>query len=405
MQITEILVRYGELSTKGKNRKYFIKKLQRNTRKKLKKYPTLKITGNRDRLHITLNEENADPVMKDLKDIFGIQNFSPVVRVDKSVEEAKKAVVHLVGKNFKENMTFKISTRRADHTFEFNTNELNSILGSEVEKAFQSVSVKMKQPDLDVRVEVRLDGIFMSVDTLSGAGGLPIGTAGKGVLMLSGGIDSPVAGYLSMKRGVEIEAIHFHSPPYTSPESLQKAKDLTAKLARYTDQIKFIEVPFTEIQEVIKKQVPESYSMIITRRMMLRLADRIRADRKGLAILNGESLGQVASQTLDSMLAINEVTNTPVLRPLISMDKNDIISIAQEIDTFDLAVQPYEDCCTVFAPAKPKTKPKLEKVLEIEEEIDIISLIDNSIDGIKISTIKQKDSSELIKNSEFQSLF
>lgn len=405
MQITEILVRYGELSTKGKNRKYFIKKLQRNTRRKLKNHSTLNIKANRDRLHITLNEENADHVMEDLKDIFGIQNFSPVVRVEKSVEEAKKAVVHLVGKHFKENMTFKISTRRADHNFEYDTNELNRILGSEVEKAFQPVSVKMKQPDINVRVEVRLDGIFISVDTLPGAGGLPIGTAGKGMLMLSGGIDSPVAGYLSMKRGVEIEAVHFHSPPYTSPKALQKAKDLTTKLARYTDEIKFIEVPFTEIQETIKKHVPESYSMTVTRRMMLRLTDRIRAHRNGLAILNGESLGQVASQTLDSMLAINQVTAVPVLRPLISMDKNEIISIAQQIDTFELAIQPYEDCCTVFAPAKPKTKPKLKKVLEIEENLDMKALIDNAIAGITISALTQKDFSEDINNSEFQSLF
>ncbi|GAB2487214.1 tRNA 4-thiouridine(8) synthase ThiI [Alkalibacterium psychrotolerans] len=405
MQISEILVRYGELSTKGKNRKYFIKKLQRNTRRKLKRYSTLKIVANRDRLHITLNEEDPESVMEELKDIFGIQNFSPVVKVDKSVEEAKKAVIHLVGNHFKENMTFKITTRRADHNFEYDTNELNRILGAEVEKTFQPVSVKMKQPDLNVRVEVRLDGIFISVDTLLGAGGLPIGTAGKGMLMLSGGIDSPVAGYLSMKRGVEIEAVHFHSPPYTSPKALQKAKDLTAKLARYTDEIKFIEVPFTEIQEAIKKHVPESYSMTITRRMMLRLTDRIRADRNGLAIMNGESLGQVASQTLESMMAINEVTAVPVLRPLISMDKNDIISIAQEIDTFELAIQPYEDCCTVFAPSKPKTKPKLKKVRELEEDLDINTLVDNALAGIVISSITQKDSSEALNNSEFQSLF
>lgn len=405
MQLSEILVRYGELSTKGKNRKYFIKKLQRNTRKKLKNYQNLKIIANRDRLHITLNGENAEAVIEDLRDIFGIQNFSPVVKVDKSVEEAKKAVVHLVGKHFQENMTFKISTRRADHDFEYDTNELNRILGTEVEKTFQPISVKMKKPDLDVRVEVRLDGIFISVETLYGAGGLPIGTAGKGMLMLSGGIDSPVAGYLSMKRGVEIEAVHFHSPPYTSPKALQKAKDLTAKLARFTDEIKFIEVPFTEIQEAIKKHIPESYSMTITRRMMLRLTDRIRADRSGLAILNGESLGQVASQTLDSMMAINEVTAVPVLRPLISMDKNEIISIAQKIDTFELAVQPYEDCCTVFAPSKPKTKPKLKNVREMEEELDIKGLIDNALAGIKISSITQKDSSEAQSNSEFQSLF
>lgn len=405
MEITEILVRYGELSTKGKNRKFFIKKLHRNVLMKLKAYKKTKITANRDRLHITLNGEDAEPVMNDLKDIFGISSFSPVVRVDKSIEEAKKAVVHLMKKNFKENMTFRIDTRRADHDFEYDTNDLNRILGTEVERVLQPISVQMKNPDINVRVEVRLDGIFISVETLYGAGGLPVGTAGKGMLMMSGGIDSPVAGYLSLKRGMEIEAVHFHSPPYTSPQSLQKAKDLTAKLARYSGSITFIEVPFTEIQETIKKHIPEQYSMTVTRRMMLRITDKIRGKRSGLAIMNGESLGQVASQTLESMLAINDVTATPVLRPLISMDKNDIISIAHQIDTFELAIQPYEDCCTVFAPSKPKTKPKLRKVKEFEESLNIDELIDNALNGLKIDMITQKDSSETVSEASFESLF
>ncbi|MEL5941214.1 tRNA 4-thiouridine(8) synthase ThiI, partial [Tetragenococcus halophilus] len=187
---------------------------------------------------------------------------------------------------------------------------------------------------------------FLSHETISGAAGLPVGTSGKGMLMLSGGIDSPVAGYMAMKRGVEIEAVHFASPPYTSEQALQKAKDLTAKLAPYVGQIQFIEVPFTEVQEEIKNRVPQGYWMTITRRMMLRLTDSIRQLRRGLVILNGESLGQVASQTLQSMVAINEVTNTPIIRPVATMDKLEIIDTAQKIDTFDLSIQPFEDCCT-----------------------------------------------------------
>lgn len=405
METTEILVRYGELSTKGKNRKQFIKKLHRNVRLKLKAFEALKIVANRDRLHITLNGEDADAVMNELSDIFGIRSFSPVVKVGKSLEEAKKAVVFLIKKNYKENMTFRINTKRADHDFEYDTNDLNRLLGSEVERVIQPISVQMKNPDVDVRVEVRLDGIFMSVETLYGAGGLPVGTAGKGMLMMSGGIDSPVAGYLSLKRGMEIEAVHFHSPPYTSPQALQKAKDLTAKLAKYTGEIIFITVPFTEIQEEIKKYIPEDYSMTVTRRMMLRITDKIRGKRSGLAIMNGESLGQVASQTLESMLAINEVTATPILRPLISMDKNDIISVARQIDTFDLAIQPYEDCCTIFAPSKPKTKPKVKKVKELEEKLNIDQLIMNALNGLKIETIRQSDDSELLNEAEFKSLF
>lgn len=250
-------------------------------------------------------------------------------------------------------------------------------------------------------MEVRLEGLFLSCETIIGAGGLPVGSGGRGMLMLSGGIDSPVAGYLAMKRGVEIEAVHFHSPPYTSPRALQKAKDLTAKLTAYVGSIQFIEVPFTEIQEEIKRVVPEGYLMTVTRRMMMRLTDQIRAQQKGLAIINGESLGQVASQTLQSMVAINEVTNTPIIRPVVSMDKNEIIEIAQKIDTFDLSIQPFEDCCTIFAPPAPKTKPKLDKTQGFEARLDVEGLIERAMEGLVISEIKIGDNLEKMQEDEF----
>src|SRR5699024_7831011 len=243
-----------------------------------------------------------------------------------------------------------INTRRSDHKFKYDTNAMNDLLGGTILQAFDDIHVKMKDPDVTLRCEVRPDGIFLSYGKINGAGGLPVGTAGKAMLMLSGGIDSPVAGYLAMKRGVAIEMVHFFSPPYTSEQALNKAKQLTAKLAPYVGTIKFIQVPFTEIQETIKHEVPEGYLMTIQRRFMLRLAEKIAKMRKGLAIFNGEALGQVASQTLESMAAINDVTTMPVLRPVLSMDKNEIIEIAQKIDTFDLSIQPFEDCCTVFAP-------------------------------------------------------
>lgn len=387
------MIRYGELSTKGKNKKYFIKKLLKSVREKLAPFPNLKVDANRDRLYILLNGEEADAVIESLTDVFGIQSISPVIKVDKSIDRAKEAVISLMGRHIEKGMTFKINTRRADHEFEYDTNEVNRILGSAVEEAFEGISVKMKEPSLTARVEIRQDGIYLSVQTIQGRGGLPVRTAGKGMLMLSGGIDSPVAGYLSLKRGMEIEAVHFHSPPYTSPQALQKAKDLAAKLARFTGPIQFIEVPFTEIQETIKREVPEEYSMTVTRRMMLRLTDEIRVLRKGLAIVNGESLGQVASQTMDSMFAINEVTTTPVLRPLISVDKNDIIAIAKDIDTFNLAVQPFEDCCTIFAPAKPKTRPKLAKVKEFEAAIDVDGLIERAMARLNVERITETDNS------------
>ena len=238
-----------------------------------------------------------------------------------------------------------------------------------------------------MRVEIRIDGAYLSYETIQGAAGLPVGTSGKGMLMLSGGIDSPVAGYFAMKRGVEIEAVHFASPPYTSEQALQKAKDLTKKLAPYVGSIQFIEVPFTEIQEEIKNRVPQGYWMTITRRMMLRLTDAIREARHGLIILNGESLGQVASQTLHSMVAINEVTNTPIVRPVATMDKLEIIEVAEAIDTFELSVQPFEDCCTIFAPPQPKTRPRLDKVHQYEERLDIEGMMERAMAGLKLEAI------------------
>ena len=273
-------------------------------------------------------------------------------------------------------------------------------LGNAIVDIFPDIKAQMKQPDINLRVEIRVEGAYLSYEMLQGAGGLPVGTAGKGMLMLSGGIDSPVAGYFAMKRGVEIEAVHFASPPYTSEQSLQKAKDLAKKLTPYVGSVHFIEVPFTEIQEEIKKHVPQGYWMTITRRMMLRLTDAIRQQRKGLIIVNGESLGQVASQTLQSMVAINEVTNTPIIRPVATMDKLEIIQMAEKIDTFELSIQPFEDCCTIFAPPQPKTRPKLEKVPKYEQRLDIEGMIARSMANLVHSDISasqvEEDFSDLL---------
>lgn len=401
MKYDEIMVRYGELSTKGKNKKYFINKLARNVRDVLHDLPQASVQANHDRMRIYLNGEDDQAVIERLRPIFGIQTFSPVVKIEKDIRLAEQTAADLVESVYKSGMSFKINTRRSDHTFEQDTNEVNRLLGESVTERLPGIDVKMKEPDITVRVEIRDTGIFLSVETIEGAGGLPVGTGGRAMLMLSGGIDSPVAGYLAMKRGMEIEAVHFHSPPYTSPQALQKAKDLTSKLAAYTGRIQFVEVPFTEIQEEIKRTVPEGYWMTVTRRMMLRITDRIRADRSGLAIVNGESLGQVASQTLESMVAINEVTNTPVLRPLVSLDKTEIIEIARHIDTFDLSIEPFEDCCTIFAPPKPKTRPKIVSVQSFEQAMDLAGLIERAISGIRISEIKVGEGSLQKQEEEF----
>lgn len=402
MKYSEIMVRYGELSTKGKNRRSFIMQLAQNVRQALSDFPEIKIHAERDRMHLLLNGVDGDIVIPKLAKIFGIQNFSPSVRVEKEVQSLKQAVQEIMQEIYTGKETFKIIAKRSDHSFELDSNELNQALGNAVIDVFPDIQVQMRKPDIALRVEIRRDEAYLSYETIKGAGGLPVGTSGKGMLMLSGGIDSPVAGYYAMKRGVEIEAVHFASPPYTSEQALQKAKDLTVKLTPYVGKIEFIEVPFTEVQEEIKRVVPQGYWMTITRRMMLRLTDEIRRIRHGLVILNGESLGQVASQTLQSMVAINEVTNTPIIRPVATMDKLEIIEVAEQIDTFDLSIQPFEDCCTIFAPPQPKTRPRLEKVHQYEERLDIDGMIERALAGLKIETIHTETAKEQVE--EFSDL-
>ena len=387
---SEIMIRYGELSTKGKNRMRFINKLRNNIQDVLSIYPAVKVTADRDRAHAYLHGTDYEPVAESLKQVFGIQNFSPVYKIKKSVPALKAAVQEIMKEIYKEGLTFKISSKRSDHTFELDSRELNQTLGGAVFEAIPTIQAQMKKPDINLQVEIREEAAYISYETIKGAGGLPVGTSGKGMLMLSGGIDSPVAGYLALKRGVDIEAVHFASPPYTSPGALKKAHDLTRKLTKFGGNIQFIEVPFTEIQEEIKAKAPEAYLMTLTRRFMMRITDRIREVRGGLVIINGESLGQVASQTLESMQAINAVTNTPVIRPVVTMDKLEIIDIAQEIDTFEISIQPFEDCCTIFAPDRPKTNPKLKNAEQYEQRMDVEALVERAVAGIIVTEITPK---------------
>lgn len=387
MQYTEIMIRYGELSTKGKNRKDFINRLASNVQKVLHDFPDLKIQTHHDRMHILLNGTPFEPVNDRLKVVFGIQTYSPVIKTEKSLEAIKKTALELMQATYKAGMTFKVNTRRSDHKFIYDTNQLNQMVADYLYNHMEGLQAEMKHPDMVLLLEIRQDGAYISNQLLHGAGGMPVGTAGKAVMMLSGGIDSPVASYLAMKRGVNIEMVHFFSPPYTSEKALAKAKELTSILAKYSGRINFIEVPFAEIQETIKEKLPEGYLMTVQRRFMLRLADIIREKRHALAIFNGESVSQVASQTLESMAAINDVTTTPVLRPVATMDKTEIIAKAEEIGTFDLSIQPFEDCCTIFAPPRPKTKPKIYKAREYESRLDVDGLIDRALAGVKVTPI------------------
>lgn len=378
-----IMIRYGELSTKGKNKRNFVTTLGRNIREALSEYPDIKINQQYDFMFMELNGAPQDEVLAGLEKVFGIQSFSPAIELERDFDSLKEAAVKLVKAEIAKNgvQSFKVATSRSDHNYSMDTNDINQALGGFLAEEFPELKVQMKKPDLTIRVKVREQDFLVSSEWINGAGGLPVGTSANAVLMLSGGIDSPVAGYLAMKRGMRITAVHFASPPYTSLQALNKAKDLTEKLTKFGGWINFVEVPFTETQEAIKEHVNPAYLMTITRRMMMRISDELRKQYNGLAIINGESIGQVASQTLESMFAINEVTSTPIIRPVVAMDKLEIIDISQKIDTFDLSIQPFEDCCTVFAPPSPKTKPKLDDIAYYEAKLDIEGLVQRAVEG------------------------
>lgn len=388
MEYDRILVRYGELSLKKRNRRKFIDQLKKNIKQVLGEFPKIKIEASRDRMYILLNGEDGQAIIQKVKHIFGIQSLSPAIRVEKDLKEMEQAAIKLFKRLYKEGNTFKITTRRADKTFSYHTNELNNLFGSLLLKNIPGLKVDVNNPDINLRIEIRSEAVYLSCETILGAGGLPVGSSGKGMLMLSGGIDSPVAGYLAMKRGLRVDAVHFFSPPYTSERAKQKVIDLAEKLAAVSGSVTLHIVPFTDIQKLIRERIPDNYSMTTTRRLMLKITDEIRRKNNGLAIITGESLGQVASQTLESMYTINEVTTTPILRPLITMDKTEIIELAKKIDTHDISIRPYEDCCTIFVPANPKTNPRREKVNHFESFTDFTSLIEEALQQTKSLTIQ-----------------
>ncbi|AVI41975.1 MULTISPECIES: tRNA uracil 4-sulfurtransferase ThiI [Bacillus] len=401
MKYDHILVRFGEISTKGKNRKKFIEKLRQHIRFVLKDFEALKYASDRDRITIMLNGEDPEPISEQLKGVFGIQSFSLAVKCETNLDAIKEAALTAVQEVYEQGNTFKVSTKRSYKQFELDSNEMNREIGGHVLRNTENLTVNVKQPDVHLRIEIREQATYITFKDVKGAGGLPVGSSGRAMLMLSGGFDSPVAGYQAMKRGIQIEAVHFFSPPYTSERAKQKVIDLTECLAAYGGEIKLHIVPFTKIQELIHKQVPENYTMTSTRRMMLKIADKIREKRDALAIITGESLGQVASQTLESMYAINHVTNTPIIRPLIAVDKNDIIDEARRIGTYETSIQPFEDCCTIFTPPSPKTKPKLEKVERYESFADFEPMLDEAVEQIETIIVKNEKKAA----DEFADLF
>ncbi|EGQ1772947.1 tRNA 4-thiouridine(8) synthase ThiI [Staphylococcus pseudintermedius] len=382
-----ILVRYGELTLKGGNRKTFVSQLRSNVKRALMPLKGYEVKANRDRMYIQLEPEaDIEEMMTRISKVFGVHSISPVLKLEKSMDAVYEHA-RLFAQNYEAGDSFKIEVKRSDKNFEYETFAIQRMVGGEVLKSNTSLHVDVRQPDHEIKVEVRLDAIYMYDRIIPAIGGLPVGTGGKTLLMLSGGIDSPVAGMEVMRRGVTIEAIHFHSPPFTSEKAKEKVIELTRIMAERVGSIRLHIVPFTEVQKQIYKVVHERYTMTSTRRMMLRIADKVVYQIGADAIVNGENLGQVASQTLKSMYAINAVTNTPILRPLLSLDKEEIVQKAKDIGTFETSIQPYEDCCTIFTPKNPVTEPQFEKVLQYESGFDFEEMIDRAVGNIETIVI------------------
>lgn len=391
MEYDHILIRYGEMALKGKNIKKFIVRLQENIQHKLKGFPGVKVRRTQGRMFVLLNGQDPDPVIEKCRQVFGIQSLSLAIKVENDLDEIKKAALYAL-KSDSSAEKFKVTVRRINKDFPTDSQQMNQVLGGHLLANTTGYTVNVHKPDITIKVEIRLEATYITSNVIPGMGGLPVGTSGKSLLLLSGGIDSPVAGYLAMKRGVKIEAVHFHSPPFTSERAKQKVLDLTEQLTNYGKEIKVHLVPFTKLQQAIFREMPEGYAMTIMRRIMLRISEKVCENESILSMTTGENLGQVASQTMESMHTINEVTNYPIIRPLITMDKQEIINLSEEIQTYATSILPYEDCCTIFVPKAPKTRPKRDKVNQYEALVDFTELIEEAINGIEVVKVTDKQS-------------
>ena len=387
-----ILIKYGELTTKKDNRNFFINKLKNNIFDKISDY-SFEIQDDYYRMFIIPNPEDIDGIVNILKNIFGIHEIV-VAYMSEIVSEEDILKCSLEVMKNEEFKTFKVVTNRSDKKFPIKSMDMNNIVGGHILKNIDC-SVDVHNPDVYLNIEIRSNAVYYYTKGVPGLGGYPVSTLGRGLLMLSGGIDSPVAGYMTIKRGVELYYLYFESRPHTSIEARNKVIDLARKLEKYNSHGKLMVVNFTKIQETIYKNLDTTYLITIMRRMMYRIAERVAKKNKCLAIINGESVGQVASQTLSSMVAVNDVTNYPILRPLCSFDKLDIIEIAKKIDTYETSILPYEDCCTVFVPKHPVINPNLKFIYEEEAKIDFEPLLKEAVDTIEVVDLKEVKSEYL----------
>ena len=383
-----ILIKYGELTTKGDNRKEFINLLYNNLKEKLKKYE-VNIIKEHARMYIEHHKENQKEIIDVLKTTFGIHAYCIVHKVETEKDEICKAIL----KEFKKESfkTFKVDTKRRDKSLPTTSMEFNKVVAGYILKNCSDIYVDVHNPEVYIKIELNKDYTYFYFNEYKGLGGYPVATQGKGLLMLSGGIDSPVAGYLATKRGIKIDAIYFEALPHTSLDAREKVITLAKKLSKYSGEMKLHIVPITKLQEEIYQKIDSTYLITILRRMMYRISEEIARKNKNLVLINGESIGQVASQTLTSMNAINEVVKIPVIRPVACFDKLEIIDIAKKIDTYNTSILPYEDCCTIFVPKHPVINPKIDKCIEYEKQIDFESLIKDAIKNTKTISIKNED--------------
>ncbi|ANF97714.1 tRNA uracil 4-sulfurtransferase ThiI [Paenibacillus bovis] len=393
--ISRLMLRMGEITLKGKNRGRFEKVIAEHVREILRPYPQARVHREYGRLYVETGGVSAELLIGLLRNVFGIVDIIPVKQAEPELDSIIQAALELIGEHaLQTETTFKVTARRVWKPFPHSSQDMNHLIGSPVLRANPLLKVDVRHPDIELRVEVRENAAYVYSQIIPAVGGFPRGSNGRAMLMLSGGIDSPVAGWQSMKRGLEIECVHFHSYPFTSERAKQKVIDLTRVLAGYGGKIKLHVVPFTEIQTAFTTTGQDNLMITLMRRAMLRITTRLAEQQKGLAIITGESLGQVASQTLNSMNVIERATELPILRPLVMQSKDEIIQVSQQIGTYDLSILPYEDCCTLFVPKSPATNPNLRIVEKVESFLDLEEMIQRAVEQTEVMVIEAGSSTE-----------
>lgn len=385
-----ILIKNGELALKGLNRSTFESVLVKNIKRRMQGLGAFVISRSQSTITIepTGEDFDMDEAVERLSKVFGIAGFQRAAAVEKDMAAILPAAKEYLADTLSEISTFKVEAKRSDKNFPFTSPEISREVGGALLSAFPHLKVDVHNPDRVVTVEVREKKAYIRCNQIKGAGGMPVGTGGKAALLISGGIDSPVAGWMMAKRGIVLDAVHFASPPFTSPQAEMKVHDLLRQVAKYSGDIGLYTVPFTEIQTQIRDNCPEELFTLIMRRFMMRISERIARREDCAALITGESVGQVASQTMLSLGCTDAVVGLPVFRPLIGMDKDEIIIRARQIDTFDISIQPYEDCCTVFTPKHPKTRPQIPFLEHAESALDVEALVERAVAGARFELIK-----------------